>query len=39
MTLEVLDITKTNIEAAEFELPAGIQVIDPAAMMRGRGGR
>ncbi|HEX9692992.1 MAG TPA: DUF4412 domain-containing protein [Gemmatimonadales bacterium] len=36
-TLEVLDVTKTSIDAAEFEVPAGIQVIDPAAMMRGRG--
>jgi hypothetical protein len=38
-TLEVLDVTKTNINASEFDVPAGIQVIDPAMMMRGRGGR
>lgn len=38
-TLEVLDVTRTNIEASEFELPAGIQLLDPAMMMRGRGGR
>jgi hypothetical protein len=36
-TLEVLDVTKASIDAAEFEVPAGIQVIDPAMMMRGRG--
>jgi hypothetical protein len=38
-TIEVTEITKTSIEASEFEVPAGIQVMDMAQMMGGRGGR
>lgn len=38
-TLEVTEVTKSSFDAAEFEVPAGVQVMDMATMMRGRGGR
>jgi hypothetical protein len=36
-TIEVLDVSKATLDASEFDVPAGIQVIDPMQMMRGRG--
>jgi hypothetical protein len=35
----VTDISKASMEASDFEVPAGIQVMDLAQMMGGRGGR
>ena len=41
MTLEVAEIKKATFEATDFDVPAGMQVMDMSAMMggRGRGGR
>ena len=38
-TIEVTEVSKVTFEAAEFEVPAGMQVMDIGQMMRGRGGR
>ncbi len=38
-TIDVTGIAKASMEASEFEVPAGIQVMDLAQMMGGRGGR
>jgi hypothetical protein len=37
--IEVTEISRISIEASEFEVPAGIQVMDLGQMMWGRGGR
>jgi hypothetical protein len=37
VTLEVAEIKKATFEATEFEVPAGMQVMDMGAMMGGRG--
>jgi hypothetical protein len=37
-TVEVTEFSKSTFEATDFEVPAGIQVMDMAAMMGGRGG-
>lgn len=37
-TIEATEITKTSFDPAEFELPAGIQLMDPAGMFGGRRG-
>ncbi|HKS06531.1 MAG TPA: hypothetical protein VJR92_09490 [Gemmatimonadaceae bacterium] len=37
VTMEVAEIKKATFEATEFEVPAGMQVMDMSAMMGGRG--
>jgi hypothetical protein len=37
-TQEVTEIKKTSFDAADFEVPSNIQLMDFGAMMRGRGG-
>ena len=38
-TIEVSEIAKASFEVSDFEVPAGMQVMDLAQMMGGRGGR